>query len=83
MCESSGGVLHHGQPQVPRAAQRGPERVPDELGAVPEGALPPGELRARHLKGEVVAREGLCPGTHHFVLRAGASGCVIFLQIKY
>ena len=40
----SGGVLHHGEPAVPRSAQRGPQRVPDEPRPFPQSALPPGEL---------------------------------------
>jgi len=37
-------VLHHGLAEVRRSSQRGPDRVPDQPGALPQDPLPSGHL---------------------------------------
>ena len=53
-----GGVLHHSLSALRRRPERGPDRVPDQLGALPPHTLPPRVLRPRHLRREGLPRTG-------------------------
>jgi len=64
-------VVHHGVAAVRRRAERRPDRVPDEPGAVPAHPLPAGHVRAGHIGREGVPRAAVRGRDHQRLLRAG------------
>lgn len=64
-----GGVVHHRVAAVPRAAERGHQRVPDEPGAVPARPLPAAGVRAARVCAAHRARPSVRRGHHRRVLR--------------
>ena len=69
-CPSEGRVFHHRLPALRRCPQRGPDRVPDQPGALPTYPLPSRHLRSRHLRREGLPRAAVGVRDHQRLLRA-------------
>ena len=69
-CPSEGRVFHHRLPALRRCPQRGPDRVPDQPGALPTYPLPSCHLRSRHLRREGLPRAAVGVRDHQCLLRA-------------
>merc|ERR1712106_1124611 len=63
-------LLNHRLPPIRRCVERGLDRVPDQLGALPPNPLPPRHLRPGHLGREGLPRAALGCRDHQRVLRA-------------
>merc|ERR1712012_830292 len=53
-------LLHHRLPEVRRRPERGSDRVPDQLGALPQDPLPPGHLCSYYLVRKGLPRAAYC-----------------------
>jgi len=69
--DSADRVVHHSVAEVRRRAERRPDRVPDQPGAVTAHTLPAGHVRAGHIRGEGVPRTAARGRNNERVLRGG------------